>query len=85
MSAAAQLLTFRWDSLLNELSSRAPTLLAVLNAAEKPRPMIRMCGSSIEATMAAAILLKKRNRQIGFLQTVVASILHHGHAAKKVS
>ena len=83
---AEQLLTFRWDSLLNELSIRAPTLLAILNAAaDKPRRTRRKCGSSIEAAMAAAILVKKRNRQMGLLQTNVASILHHGHAAKKVS
>lgn len=82
----SQLLALNWDSLLNELSSRAPTLLAILNAAaEKSRPTRRKCGSSVEATMAAAILLKKRNCQMGLLQTVVASILHHGHAAKKVS
>ena len=86
VTTAEQLLTFRWDSLLNELSIRAPTLLAILNAAaDKPRHTRRKCGSSIEAAMAAAILLKKRNRQMGLLQTIVASILHHGHAAKKIS
>ena len=60
VTTAEQLLTFQWDSLLNELSIRAPTLLVILNAAaDKPCHTRRKCGSSIEAAMAAAILLKK--------------------------
>ena len=82
----SDILALNWDSLLNELSGRAPTLLAILNAAaEKSRPTRIKCGSSLEVTMAAAILLKKRNRQMGLLQTVVAAILHAGHSAKRVS
>ena len=83
-----ELLTFKWSSLLNELSTRAPTLLAILNAAaDKSRPIRRSSSSkdSLEMTMAASILLKKRNRQMGLLQTIVACILHQGHAAKRVS
>ena len=35
--------------------------------------------------MAASLLLKHRNQQMGLLQTIVSVILYTGHASKKVS
>ena len=64
VTTASWSVNFRW---LNELSARVPTLLAVLNAAaEKARSSRKMPSCSIESTMAAAILLKKWNHQMGY-------------------
>ena len=41
--------------------------------------------SLIGVVMAAGLLLKHRNQQMGLLQTIVSIILYTGHAAKKVS
>ena len=35
--------------------------------------------------VVAAILLKHRSKQMGLLQTIVSTILHAGHASKRVS
>ena len=72
---------FYWSSLLNELNSKAPTLLAVLKAASG-------CGSSqkslIPLEVAACILLYSRSKHLCHVQTIVGGMLYAGHAAKKV-
>lgn len=73
---------FNWPLLLNELNSKAPTLLAVLKAASGCD-----CASQkslIPLEVAASILLYSRSKHLCRVQTFVGGVLYAGHAAKKV-
>lgn len=74
---------FDWGKLMHELHEKAPVLTSVLENAAKSSEMdstrVTMVG------MAAAILLKARSKRMCKVQTLVASLLYAGHAAKAVS
>lgn len=61
---------------------KAPTLYKILEAASQRSRS--STSSLIGVLMAAGILLKHRNQQIGLLQTITSIILYTGHASKKV-
>ena len=78
-SSVSSLAHSKWDEVEQELNTKAPTLLSVLQAAacsEATTPAI---------VMAAAILLKTRSLCMYRLQSIVASLLYSGHASKRVS
>ena len=69
-------------SLERELSQKAPILTAVLQGACGPN------GSKSKSSfvvMAAAILLKAKNKRLCLLQSLIGGILYSGHASKTVS
>ena len=71
---------FSLSDVVNELKAKAPTLMSVLNAAAGCTPQQHQ---SVIA-MAAAVLLKQRNKHVCLLQSVIGCILYSGHSAKKV-
>ena len=73
---------FNWPLLLNELNSKAPTLLTILKAASGCDCACQK--SLIPPEVAASILLYSRSKHLCRVQTFVGGILYTGHAAKKV-
>ena len=73
---------FNWNSLLKQLESCAPNLMAVLKAASKYNCL--SITSKIRLCTAASILLFSRSQILSTVQIFIGSILYAGHAAKKV-
>ena len=73
--------SFDWKLLRKELKRHTPTLLSVLEAASCNQPSKR---NPRIVGMAAAALLKGRNKNLCLLQGVVSTILYAGHSSKKV-
>lgn len=83
MGSASGFSNFSWSLLLQELNSKAPTLLAIFNAAsgcDHAAPT----KSTIPVGMAASVLLYSRSKHLCCVQTMIGGILYAGHAAKKV-
>ena len=82
------LLQFSWKGLLAEMHTRAPTLLAVLSAAAESMKQRRSqaiqpaCAPFIG--MAAAILLKCRNKRMCAAQHITSLVLNAGHSSTQV-
>ena len=74
---------FNWSILLKELTSKAPTLPAVLKAASGCSDASQKALIPVE--VAASILLFKRSKNHCRVQTFVGGVLYAGHAAKKVN
>ena len=74
--------TFKWKAMENEMKAVAPTLLAILRSAiikrSSPPDMRKVC-------MAAALLLKARNKNMCLVQSFVSVLLYAGHCSKLVS
>ncbi len=82
--------SFTWESLIEELNVKAPTLLNVLRScvAKKPvKPGRRSYRVKEEAVIGicAAILLRNRNQSLNLVQRIVSMILYSNHAGKRVS
>lgn len=78
-----KLTSFTWTSFHRELQDRAPTLLSILKCAARPRRS-RSDPSLPGIGLAAAVLLKQRNKELNLVQSIVAVMLYAGHSAKKV-
>ena len=75
--------TFHWEKLVSELSSKAPTLLSILQVSTKTTiPRKNSVGA---VCMCAAIILKHHNAALSLVQKLVTVILFAGHASKQVS
>ena len=85
VSSLKRITDFKWEDLITELRTRAPTLLAVLQAAAQPMRSKKLSPPASIVGMAAGILLKSRNKHMCALQSVVSTLLYAGHASKKVS
>jgi len=75
---------FHFDRFVNELKCKAPTLLAVLTAAARPCRSKKREPDPFVIAMAAAVLLKQRNKDLCMVQTIIGCLLYSGHAAKRV-
>ena len=92
-SSLEALNSFTWEKLSSELSAKAPTLYAVLDACVnvkrrgKVTPESKSRHSSRHAVlgMCAAIILRNRHHHMNLVQRIVSLILHGGHSAKQVS
>ena len=63
------------------MKTKAPTLFTILSAAcGQKQKDLHLC-----VPVIAAVLLKHRSKQMGLLQSMVSTILHAGHASKRVS
>lgn len=76
-----QLKTFTWSMAEEELTERAPTLYNILRSVSA-RDSSKAKLSSVG--MAAAILLRARNKKMSLVQSIISVILHAGHCSKKV-
>jgi len=85
-SSVHSLKEVKWESVQDDLKSRAPVLLSVLTTAATGGS-----GSSTRSPppsvigMAAAVLLKARSKNMCKLQAMVGALLYAGHASKRVS
>lgn len=82
--SARHLSNFRFDAIVAELKRKAPMLFRILTAAAQPSRSKKHKPSPHVIAMAAAVLLKQRNKHLCMLQTIVGCHLHSGHAAKRV-
>jgi len=79
---------FTWDAIALDLQTRAPTFHAVLVAAadrqwtKKAESSSQKCVPALG--MAAAILLKSRNKQLSAVQTMISLVLNAGHVSSQV-
>ncbi len=81
-AAAGDLKLFEWKTMEQEMMETAPTLLAVLKSACATR---RSPVDMRKVYMAAAVLLKGRNKNASLVQNVVSVLLYAGHCSKRVS
>ena len=82
------LLQFSWEAVVSELQTRAPLLLAVLSATAEstgPRNHQRLQAACLPFIgMAAAILLKCRNKHMCEVQHIMSLVLNAGHSSSQV-
>ena len=91
-SAPETLCTFKWDALIDELRSTAPTFLQLLEGAttvsispsKRRKKSRRACQKAIVGA-CACIVLRYRNHSVNLLQRLVSMFLYSGHATKRVS
>ena len=76
-----ELKDFSWNTLLQELKKKAPTLLQLLTAASSRHA----CINPGIIGMAASLLLYGRNPQLCLPQALNSVVLYAGHCAKVVS
>ena len=77
----ASIQKFEWGAVIDELESRAPTLLTVLKAAANNS------SSNVKwpaVVMAAAVLLQSRSKDMCSIQQLISAVLYAGHSSKKV-
>ena len=75
--------TFKWDSVMEEMKTRAPTLLSILESCTKTRKVRKNRKAVIG--IIAAILCKHRRPTASLLQRLISIVLYSGHASKSVS
>ena len=84
----SEVVEFQWQSLVDDLLTKAPVLCQVLFSivSSNDHRNKRKTGSTHfpGLCMAAAVLLKERNRQMCGVQSIVSLMLFATHAEKKV-
>ena len=79
---------FKWDCFSDELRSKAPTLFQVLFkiASRNDHRNEHKCGCAHNAgiCIAAAIILKERNREMCGVQSIISLLLFSSHVDKQV-
>ena len=79
---------FHWQHCIEDLSTRAPLLLSLFTSivSHSDARNEAKCNSAHNPgiCMAAAILLKERNREMTGLQSLISLILYSSHAEKQV-
>ena len=74
---------FTWESVWQELSSHAPTLLSVLQGITSRRS-INIARAKPVVCVCAAILLKLKNPKMCHIQAMLSLLLHAGHSSRQV-
>ena len=84
----SQAVNFKWSLLVTELQSRAPLLFKVLSsiASRYDHRNQGKVGTSHHPgiCMAAAVILKERNREMCGVQSVISLLMYSCHCEKKV-
>lgn len=75
--------TFSWEAVIEEMKTRAPTLLSLLESCTKTKKARKNKKAVIG--VIAAILCKHRRPTASLLQRLVSIVLYSGHASKSVS
>lgn len=85
---ASKCSSFQWKMFVEELSHKAPTFLKILSSivtSNDKRKQAAVIGSHNPGlSMAAAILLKERNREMCGLQSIISLLLYSSHVDKQV-
>ena len=82
-SSSEKLKTLDTKNVAKRLKKSAPIIYSVLKSTcTRPRTKSRSKRNML--TMAAALLLKSRNKQMCSMQSVISVLLYAGHASKKV-
>ena len=82
-TTANEFQAFRWKILISEPSSKAPTLLSVLQSVTRKR--LHKPNTDGVVCMCAAIIAIHQNPTLSLVQKLVTVILFAGHASKQVS
>ena len=84
----SQIVDFNWSALVSELQSRAPLLYKALSsiaAHSDPRNKSKVGAAHYPGIcMAAAVILKERNREMCGVQSVLSLLMYSCHCEKKV-
>jgi len=78
----ADLQTFSWKKIIDELVVKAPIFVGILRACLKTRRNRQNTDAII--VICASILLKHRYNKINLVQKVLSLILYAGHTGKQV-
>lgn len=85
----SQRVDFKWSLLMNDLENRAPLLLKTLSsiASRNDHRNQKKVNTSHHPAicMAAAVILKERNREMCGLQSVISCLMYSSHCEKKVN
>jgi hypothetical protein len=85
-ASVAELKEMQWELIVDDLKARAPVLLSILTeAASSGSGSLTRTPSPAIISMAAAVLLKGRFKNMCKLQAMVGTLLYAGHASKRVS
>lgn len=75
--------SFKWNSLMDEIASSCPILLAILQSCTKvPRSNSQ---HEVVIGVITALLCKNRRSSASLIQRLISVILYTGHASKRVS
>lgn len=79
--------SFSWETLEEEIKTKAPTLYGLLCACVRVKRKTGQNSPSSTSVLGvcAAILLRNYNQNMNLLQRIVALILHSGRSSKQVS
>ena len=84
----SQIVNFNWSMLVSELESRAPLLFKALSSIamhSDPRNKSKVGPAHHPGIcMAAAVILKERNREMCGVQSVLSLLMYSCHCEKKV-
>ena len=84
----SQFIDFKWSELVSELEARAPLLLKALSsivARNDHRNQSKVGASHFPGIcMAAATILKERNREMCGVQSLISLLMYSCHCEKKV-
>lgn len=75
--------SFKWKTLVNELSNHCPSLLTILRHCTK-FPNIKSQQEAVIGVIVA-ILCKNRRASASLFQRIISIVLYGGHASKRVS
>ena len=75
--------TFSWEVVMEEMKTKAPTLLSILESCTKTRKARKNRKAVIG--IIASILCKHRRPTASLLQRLVSLVLYSGHVSKSVS
>ena len=80
--SSASVTHFSWQSILQEIKSRAPTLYflikSIISKQEKQLPQFTV-------GIIAGVLLKHRNKHLCLPQALISVVMYAGHCSKEVS
>ena len=87
--STAEVMDFKWSLLINELKSKSPLLYSMLSSiATRNDGRNTIKAGAVHhpgICMAAAVILKERNREICGLQSLLSLLMYSCHCEKKVS
>lgn len=92
--SARAMQTFNWDTLINEMKEKAPTLLYLLQSAieskqcktshAKRRKKSYRLPDNTNIGVSAAILLRHKNHKMNLVQRLISVIMYCGHTNTQV-
>ena len=85
----AQAMEFKWAPFINDLQAKSPLLYTILFSIASRSDKRNVCkvGSAHYPgiCMAAAVILKERNREMSGVQSLLSLLLYSSHCEKKIN